>query len=396
MAQYVYRAKSNDGRVVSGKMDAAGRSEVVGRLRKQDLYCYELREIAGSAAVVNRPLKLKLLFPFCRQFSAMFRAGVGIAQALDTIYQSTANKQLKAVTLYLYEGVLRGNSLSETMRALGKTFPEFLISMVETGEMSGNLDTILEKMATYYEQQLATRKKIIGAMIYPIVLSIVCVVVVTFLLIFVMPTFVTMYAGVQLPGPTRALLALSGFLRSNFLMILLVIAAVVVSWMTLLKRREVRVSHDRRKLSLPIFGKLMRTLLTSRFATAFALLYGSGISMLTCVDITGRVLGNAYAEERMKLARDRLVQGRTLTEALTEANVLDRLALSMIQVGEESGSLDNMLTDSGEYFRSSGDATVSQMVAMLEPLMIVLFGGIICFIVLAIIMPVFSMYSLVA
>ncbi len=393
MAQFVYKARSAAGQVETGVAEATDKEELIHQLREKQLFCFQVREQREKDQGTSKPLKLKHLSTFCRQLAALLHAGVSMAQALDTLYKSSPNRQAKEAALTLYEGVLKGQSLSATMQQMGKTFPELLTYMTETGEASGTLDIIMEKMALHYEQELQMKKKIQSALIYPVLLSIISLGSVIFLLTTVLPQFVDMYQGMDLPAPTRLLLGINQFVTNNWLLLLGILLAFVLLSGYLMTQKRFRISVKWLIFRLPLVGRLVQTILTSRFASTFSVLYASGISILKSLDITSRVLGNDYVEQRMLMVAERLRLGGMLSESLAETGVFNQMFISMVLVGEESGTLDDMLQKTGDFFEKEANTALTQMIALIEPLMIVIFGMIISFIVLAIILPIFNMYG---
>lgn len=392
MAAFQYKAHTADGKLHSGAAEAASEEELLHQLRTQGLYCFEIKEEQGRS-VQPTPLRLKELTNFCRQLSSLLNAGINMSRALDTLYQSNTSRRVRAAALSLYESVLRGRSLSQSMKQLGPAFPELLIYMTETGEASGTLEAILEEMADHYEQELQLKKKAQSALIYPCILAVVSVAVVIFMLVSVLPKFISMYDGVALPLPTRALLALSGFLQTKWAWILgaLLALALAVGWM--MEQKPVRIAVKQMQLRLPVVGRLLRTILTSRFASTFAVLYSSGIGILQSVDILSRVMDNDYVEQQLQGVKSELQDGQMLSAALEKTGVFDQILITMISVGEESGTLDTMLKKTGRNFQRDAETALVRLVALIEPVMIVALGAIIAFIVLAIITPVFSMYQ---
>ena len=392
MATFKYKAHTEAGKSESGKMEAESREDLIRILRSDGKYCYDVRQL-GAEALQNKPLKLKEISNFCRQLSSMLGAGVNMSRSLNTIYLSNVSKRMKSASLTLYESVLRGQPLSQSMQQMGKVFPELLIYMIETGEASGTLDDILENMADHYEQELYLKKKAVSALIYPIVLCIVSVAVVVYLLANVFPKFVDMYAGVDLPAPTRLLMSLSDGLKNNWAVLLGVLLALSMLFAYLMTKKSFRVRVSRSQLKLPVIGKLLRTILTSRFASTFAILYSSGIGVLKSVDILSRVMNNAYVEQELIGVQEGLRQGNMLSSSLDEIKIFDQMLVTTVAVGEESGMLDEMLRKTGSYFSRESETALARLVSLIEPIMIVVLGIIVGFIVIAAITPVFSMYE---
>ena len=392
MATFQYKAHSADGKLQSGEAEAASEEELLHQLRAQGLFCFEIREAQRRLAQLS-PLSLKELTNFCRQLSSMLNAGINMSRSLDTLYRSNASKRVRGAALALYESVLRGRSLSQSMKQLGKTFPELLIYMTETGEASGTLEAILEDMADHYEQELQLKKKAQSALIYPCILAAVSIAVVIFMLISVLPKFISMYDGVPLPLATRALLAISEFLQTKWAWLLGALLALTLSVGWLMGQKPVRIAAGRAQLQMPVAGKLLRTILTSRFASTFAVLYASGIGILQSTDILSRVMNNDYVEQQLQGVKAELQDGQMLSVALERTGVFDQVLITMISVGEESGTLDTMLKKTGRNFQRDAETALVRLVSLIEPVMIVTLGVVIAFIVLAIITPVFSMYQ---
>lgn len=392
MATFTYKAHTNSGKSETGRMEADSREDLIRMLRADGKYCYEVKE-KDAISQEDRPLKLKEISDFCRQLSSMLGAGINMSRSLNTIYLSNVSRRTKAAALRLYESVLTGQSLSQSMQQMGKIFPELLIYMVETGETSGNLDAILESMAEHYDQELYLKKKVQSAMIYPLILCIVSICCIGFMLTNVFPQFLSMYGGVDLPGPTQALIALCDSLQAHWMILLGVLLAMALLFTYLMTKKDFRISLKRILLQLPVIGRLMRTILTSRFASTFAILYASGIGVLKSVDILSRVMHNDYVEQQLIQVQNELRQGSMLSSALDEVKVFDQMLITTITVGEESGMLEEMLRKTGIYFSRESETALARMVALIEPVMIVVMGFIVGFIVIASITPVFSMYQ---
>lgn len=392
MAKYSYKARTAEGTIEHGIAEATDREALIHQLRDRGLYCSAIRE-SGETAAMNRPLKLKSLAAFCRQLAALLHAGINMSRALDTICQASSDKRMHDAAFQLYEGILKGQSLSESMKQQERVFPELLIYMTETGEVSGTLDQIMESMSTHFEREQEIRKKVQSAMIYPIILAVVALIVVVFLLLEVIPSFINMYDGVALPWPTQVLLSISEFLKGYWPVVLGGVLGIVLLMTWLRTQPAYRIASGRRKLHTPVAGKLRRTILTSRFASTFSVLYSSGISILKSIDITSRVLGNAYVEREMADVTEGLRRGGMLSANLEELKIFHPILISMVKAGEESGSLDDMMKKTGTFFEKEAQAALSQLVAILEPVMIVIFGIIIGFIVISIILPIFGMYQ---
>jgi len=394
MAKFSYRARWGDGKTEKGIIEALDREDLVRKLRSDNKFLIEASEQKkreeGTASLNKKELSI-----FCRQMSAMLGAGIGMSRALDTLYRSGLSRNLKSAALSLYEGVLSGASLSDSMKRQGKRFPELLVYMTETGEASGELDRIMDNMSDHYASEEEMQKKVKSALTYPVILAVVSVVVIVFMLTKILPTFIGMYGDTPLPVPTRILMAISNFLISQWGILLGAALVLTLLFTWLGTKKGYRISVKKHQMNMRIFGigNLIRTIMTSRFASTFAILYSSGISILQCMDISSRVMSNDYVEDRLKSVAEDLRKGRSFADSLTETEVFDKMLYTMVSVGEESGSLDSMLMKTGEYFRKEADSALNQLIALIDPVMIIIFGVIIGFIVLAIMLPIFGMYQ---
>ncbi len=394
MGAYRYKAKTIDNKTVKGILEANGKEELIKKLKLKGLYCYKVVDAEKNHSYSKRKkIGTKDLADFCYKMSTLLKSGVSLSNALSMIYESSGSKQLKAIVMDLYEGVQRGQSLSSTMKEIKDVFPPFLAYMIEIGETSGSLDTIMVSMYKYYEGELRTSNKLKTAMIYPAILITVTIISITFILTAVFPQFVNFYQGMELPLPTRMLLAVSGFLTGWWRLLLLAAVILVILWLFMMTIPSFKMKIHKMKLEIPIFGKLLKTVYTSKFSTAFSILYASGVSIITCVELVSKVLSNLYMENKLKSVTEGLEKGIMVSKSLEGINIFDKLFTSMVMVGEESGTLDEALKDAGIYYEKEADSAITKMVALTEPMMIVVLAIVIGFIIIAIMMPIFRMYS---
>ncbi len=393
MANYGYIARDLAGKKVKGSLMAQNMPECLNMLKAQGLYGLFYWEEDDTLAEEGHKMKLKDVVIFCRQLAAMLAAGVSIVQALHVLHEKAVRPGYKQIMLRLYEMVQKGNSLSDAMAAQNKVFPKLLIHMVESGEMGGTLDDIMLKMADHYEKENNLKNKIRTASIYPIALSVISLGIVILLLTVVFPIFVDMFDGMALPGPTQFLLDLSNLLKTHWLMVLAVVAGAVVIVRILVRLPRVRREYDRLKLKMPIIGKLQRTIYTARCSRNLATLYTSGVSTLQAVMMTAKILDNRYIGEHMIGVAEDLKVGLTLGNALEKTAIFDPMFTSMVHIGEEAGELDGVLNKTADYFDDEAESAMKNMVALMEPIMIVSLGLIVGFIVVAIMLPIFGMYS---
>lgn len=394
MPVYCYKAKKMDGTQVNGTMEAAEYSSLVHLLREDGLYVYYMLEKNDSpTGILDSKLGIKQIAIFCSQMSAMLKAGIPIAGALGISGKSISDKKMKKAVELVCEQVQKGQEMSQSMKKTGKKFPAFLIYMIETGETSGALDEIMEKMAAHYEQEAELRGKIRTALIYPCILAITAAIVTIFMLTFVLPQFFSLFGDMELPALTRFLIAVSLFLTRHWFSLLTGICVFAGMCYLLMSKDAFRLMVHGWMLQIPGIGALLKTIYTYRFASAFSLLYGSGVGILKSLDVSGRVMGNRYAGKQLELVSEKISSGIRLYEALEDTEVFRQMFISMVMVGEESGSLEEIMVETGDVFRKEASTAISQLIALLEPMMIIIMGGIVGVIVLSIMLPIFQTYS---
>lgn len=398
--QYNYIAKDFSGTRTTGVLEADNIQNFYRLLKDRQLFCIEVSEKGQTAAKIVRQekpkkLKLKDLVVFCNQFHVLLMAGVTVIKALDVIYQQSESKVVKSVVLKVYEAVQKGDMLSEAMRKQGAAFPEILINMIESGEASGKLDVVLKKMTEHFEKERQLRTKIISSIIYPVFLSVLCVIVVFILLTFVLPTFVSMFekSGVILPLPTRILIGMSNFLVSYWYILFAVIAGTVYGVNRYIKTEKGRLKWDAAKLRIPIVKSTSIKIISARMTRTLSTLLSSGIPLLTCIEITAKVLGNKLICDAFLAAREDMSKGATLSQSIRKIGVFPPMIYSMVNIGEESGSLESILEKTSAYYDEEADVAMKRMLAILEPLLIVFMAVIVGFIVISILLAMYGMYA---
>ncbi len=398
MARYLYKAVNVDGKNMQGAIEAETAESFKAQLKQAGLFClsYSLEEEAAPAAITfGGKIPLKELSVICRQFAAMLNAGISVVKCLDVLCQQTANQHVKNVLDGVMQDVRRGSSLHHAMSNQENAFPFYLISSVESGEESGTLDAVMNRMAEYFEKQYKTAASIRSSLTYPIILAILCIIVVIGMLTFVVPQFVSMFAtsGTQLPGPTQALIAISDFMVNQWYVVALVAAAVAALVFLLKRMPSTRSGWDKGLLNMPIVGKMRRVVITAKFAHTLSTLTSSGISMLVALEVVSRVIGNWYVADCVAIMIEDLKKGLSLSQSLRKFDVFPPMFKSMVAIGEESGQIDSLLEKTAAFYDDESDIAIKRMVSMVEPLMIIIMAVIIGFIVIAIILPIYTMYQ---
>lgn len=399
MPAFRYQAITRDGKEVEDVFTANARADVIKMLRGKGYKPISIEEAVvkktatESISVLGGKIKPKDLAIFCNQFSTLIKAGVAVASALDILHQQTENKKLQRALRDVSTEVQKGSLVSQAMTDHPTIFPNLLTDMTESGEMSGNLDNVMARLATHYEKESKIESKIKGAMIYPIVLSAVAIVVVIFMLIVVMPTFLTMFegSGVPLPGPTRFLLGVSNGLIDYWYLVLAVVIGAFLIIRAILNSKQGRHAFDQTKFKLPLIKGPMIKIVTSRFTRTLGSLTASGLPLIESLKMSARVSGNVIVEEKvMNMAKD-VEKGESLGQAMRRHPLFPPMVVSMTEIGEESGSLEEMLDKSADFYDRELEDAIDRLLKLLEPLLILVMAVVIGFIVIAMLLPMFDM-----
>lgn len=398
MVNFRYRAVSENGQVLEGYHEAQSEEEVVNMLKNNKYFPIDIEEEIGAdirTSLFAKKVTKKDIAVFSRQFYTMLDAGIGVVEALDILKRQTENKTLKQTIDIVYEDVQKGMSLSEAMGKHEKVFPSLLINMVEAGEVSGNLDVIMERMAIHYEKEFNIENKIKNAFMYPIILSIVAISVVIFLLVVVMPTFIGMFeeSGTTLPTPTRILLTISDWLTNYWYLFIGVVLILIFGIITLGKSKEGRKFFDNLKIKLPGIKNMNIKIITSRFTRTLSTLLSSGIPLLQALDVVSKVVGNEIVGTELQLAKEDIRKGVPMSKTIRDIEIFPPMVDSMIGIGEESGALDDILYKTADFYDEEVENSMERMTTLLEPILIVFMGIVIGFIVISIAMPMFDIYD---
>jgi type IV pilus assembly protein PilC len=399
MPTYSYSARNLTGALQQGEIELPTRQEVVGYLRRQKLIPVKIEEkkSAGLSLSIGTGIKTRDIVIFTRQFATMINAGLPLVQSLDILATQTENKAFAKVIQQVQRDVEAGNTLADALRNHPKVFSDLFVNMVAAGEVGGILDVILLRLATFLEKADALNRKIKGAMVYPAVITLVAIGAVATLLIFVIPTFQQMFesAGVALPGPTQFVIGLSAFLQSYWLYILVGMGLVVFAVRSVYRTDNGRLSIDRLLLRAPIFGNLLRKTAVARFTRTLGTLVSSGVSILEGLEITARTAGNRVIHDAVMESRASIAGGETIAEPLKRSGVFPPMVVQMINVGEQTGGLDEMLTKIADFYDDEVDQAVEALLSAMEPIMIVFLGGIVGGMIVAMYLPIFDMISAV-
>lgn len=398
MAKFKYRVMNSDGEKINGTHEANSREEVIDFISGNGYYPLLVEEVKESKNIelsFNEKVRIKDLAIFCRQFYTMLDAGVPILTCLKILSDQIQNKKLREAIIKVHEDVETGEVLSDAMRKHKDVFPDLLISLTASGEASGSLDSVMLRMATNYEKENKINNKVKSAMIYPIVLGCVAIIAVVFILVYVMPTFMDIFEGngTQLPWSTRFLLGLSSSIQNNWIIILFFIIVAGLSLKIFLKTEQGILIVSRLKLKLPVLKKLNEMMIVSRFTRTLSILMASGLPLIKALEIVSEVVGNRIVESAMIQIKDNVMRGESLYSSMKESDMFPGMLYSMIKVGEETGSLDDILNKTADFYDEELESTIQASVALLEPILIVVMGLVIGFIVISIMLPMFDSYG---
>lgn len=396
--KFEYVAKDNRGKTNEGVLEAATLKDAAFILRNNSFYPIEItpQNINKSKELFARKeIKTRDLAIFCRQFATTLKSGIPVVDSLDIIHKQIENKKLAKIIAEVYEYIQKGYPVSEALADHPKAFPPLLVNMVETGEISGTLDVVMERMAIHYEKENKTHQKIQAAITYPIVVFVVAILVVVFLLTFVMPTFVGMFdnMGAELPLATRVLMFISsGLSRFWYIFGLLILFSQYILH-KYMKTPQGKYNIDKLLLKIPIWGKVQNKVIVSRFTRTMSVLLSSGVDLLQALDIVKRVIDNEFIHKKICDIEEGVSRGISLAELIRNTHIFPPMVYQMIKVGEDSGSLDFVLEKTANFYDDEVETAISQMTTMIEPIIIVFLGGIVGFMVLAMLLPMFDMYS---
>jgi type IV pilus assembly protein PilC len=396
MATFTYTARAFNGDLRTATIDASSRDDVISQLRKQRLSVVKIDQDAAKK-VGRGAIKTRDVVIFTRQFSTMINSGLPLVQALTILAEQTDNKALAEVTKKVVFDVESGNTVADALSKHPRAFTNLYVNMVAAGEAGGILDTILLRLATFLEKNDALVRKVKGAMIYPAVIMSVAAIAVVTLLIFVIPVFAGMFAsaGQALPLPTRIVIGASGFLKHYWWVIG---ATIIIGGYSLKKYYATsngKLAIDRLMLHAPVLGDVLRKSAVSRFTRTLGTLISSGVSILEGLEITAKTAGNRVIQDAIMQSRSSIAGGDTIAQPLQKSKVFPPMVISMIAVGEQTGGLDEMLSKIADFYDEEVDAAVSNLLSLLEPIMIVFLGVVVGGMVVAMYLPIFDMVNAV-
>jgi len=404
MGAFEYTALNSGGRKNRGTLEADSAKAARQQLRAKGLIPLEVTAAAestgtGSASFLSGSpgLSVKALALLTRQIATLLRAGIPLEETLGAIANQSRNQKVRRIVLAVRAKVLEGHSFAQALASFPRAFPKLYRATVEAGEHSGHLDDVLERLADYTENQQVFRQKVQLALIYPLVLVVICVLVVTGLMVYVVPDVIEVFTGTgqQLPLATRILVAISDFISAWGWLIPPAIIALVIGWTLLLRRPKFRYRFHHRLLEMPAIGWLVRGGQSARYVGTLAILTGSSVPLVQAMGIASGVMSNDFLKERLQIAQKFVREGGSLRRALEDVEYFPPMMTYMVASGESSGTLDQMLVRAAENQERDLQGAVTAFVSLFEPIMLLVMAGIVLFIVMAIMMPIMNMNQLV-
>ncbi|KPU44938.1 type II secretion system protein F [Oxobacter pfennigii] len=397
MPEFIYKAKSRHGKVLKGTMDLADRALVIKSLKEKGYFPFEIAE-AYPKRYINHHLlnrvSLKDISVFCRQFSAIAASGITIVKGLDILRQQIDNKVFRQVLTKVYEEVQKGKALSQSMGQF-KVFPDLLVNVIEAGEVSGRLDEAFKRMAIYYDKENALKNKIISALVYPMVVMCAAIAVIVFLNFGVLPMFAETFKSfnAELPLPTKIIIGLNHQLKNYWYFFLSASFLAIYLSIKYIKTPKGRYKYHHFLLKLPLIGDINKERVASRFSKTLSMLLESGIPLLKAMDAVEKTISNAVVEEGILKCKDELKNGAGLLDTISSIKVFPSMLLEMVRIGEETGTLDMMLSKASDFYDDEADEMISRLSTLVEPIIIVFLSVIVGFIIVSILLPMMDMYK---
>lgn len=400
MAQFSYEAVGLDGKIKKGNIESDSLEKARSLLRNDGMTVVKI----GEASVLNRDININIgkkklkprdLSVFCRQFLSILKAGVSMISALEMLTDQTENKKLKEGLKSVKDNVEKGDTLSVAMKKQDGLFPPILLNMIAAGESSGSLEVSLERMSVHFEKDARIKGMVKKAFMYPIVLIFVMIAVVVVMLTFVIPQFKSMFddIGSDLPGFTKAALALSDSMQNTWYIWLIGIAVLILAYKLYVSTPNGSRVVAALKLKIPVFGSLSVKTACARFARTLSTLMASGMPLIDSINICAKVLDNVLYKDALVETSRQIERGVSLTTPLEKSGLFPSMVIHMISIGEETGSMEEMLTNVADYYDEEVEMTTQQATALMEPIIIVMMALVVCALIAVIYGPMVQLYS---
>ena len=399
MAVYKYKVVDSSGKNKKGENEAQSQDQAVNKLKADGftvVSCNEAGAMDKDIQIqINTKIKPRDLSVFCKQFGSVLKAGVTIITALDMMSEQMDNKTMQRVLRETKTYVEKGGTLADGFRQHSKVIPSIMISMIEAGEMSGNLEVCFERLAIQFDKQSKLQGKIKGALTYPIIVLIVAVIVVIVMVVAVIPQFSDMFAdmGMDLPAATKLLLWLSDLFRYRWWLVAIIVIAIVAIYKMFAATNSGKHILGKISIKMPIFGKLTVMQAAANTARTLSTLMASGIALVDAVEAVSEMMSNIWFKEALLNAKDQIMKGVPLSKPIRDAGIFPSMLPQMIKIGEETGNIEDMMDKVADYYEEQVDMTTDQVTTAMEPLTMVVMAGIVGIIVAGVYGPILSMYN---
>ncbi|UCG13743.1 MAG: type II secretion system F family protein [Deltaproteobacteria bacterium] len=402
MPEFIWKGVNRKGKKKKGEMEAESENFVRLTLRRQGIEVSSIKpkpkDIFANIKFLQPKVTEKDIVVMTRQFATMIDAGLPLVQCLEILFSQEDNRTFKRILKQIKEDVEEGSTFADALKKHPDVFDELFVNLVAAGEIGGILDIILNRLAAYIEKAAKLKKKVKGAMTYPIVVMVIAVLVVAVILIFVIPVFQQMFAdfGRALPVPTQIVVNLSNFTKNYILYIIVALGVIVFAFRRFYRTEKGRALVDNLVLKAPVFGMLIRKVAVAKFTRTLGTMISSGVPILDSLEIVAATAGNKTIEAALRETRQSISEGRTISEPLLDSEVFPSMVVQMISVGEATGALDTMLGKIADFYDDEVDAAVEALTSMLEPFMMVFLGGTIGGLVISMYLPIFQMAGAVS
>ena len=396
MAIYQWEGKTRDGSLSTGTLAGDSEGAVIAQLKSQNVMVTKVKlkpkDLGEYLSFLQGSVKPRDLVILTRQLATMIDAGLPLVQCLDILGQQQESKLFKKIVLTVKADLEGGSTFADALAKHPKAFDNLFVNLISAGEVGGILDTILNRLAAYMEKADELKRKVKGAMVYPISVSVIAAVVVVVMLVKVIPVFEKMFAdfGGELPGPTKMVIQASNFMQHYLGWGIGAGIAIVVVLRWIYRTKKGRLFFDSLFLKMPIFGPLLRKVAVARFGRTLSTMLSSGVPILDALEIVGRTAGNVVIENAIMATKTSISQGMTIAEPLAQAKVFPSMVVQMIAVGEQTGAIDTMLSKIADFYDAEVDVAVEALTSLLEPIMMVGLGGTVGTLLVAMYLPIFK------
>ncbi len=400
MPNFKYTAITSQGED-SGTIKADSLQAAIVKLKEQNMKVTSINQVTGASflsseflnqdvEMFTKKVKTKDLAVFCKQLHTMLTSGMPITRCMEVLAEQSEHPKLKVVSKEVSLDIRKGNLFSDALKKHPKVFPDLLVNMVEAGELTGNLDSVIDSMAKHFENETSINSKINLALMYPKFLGGMALVIVIGMLVFVVPKFLEMFtkSGQEVPALTQVLINMSNFVTNRYVILIIGVIVIVVGFKQLMRNEKARYHYQLNILKIPKLGVVLKKLISTRFARTMSTLLQSGIPIVYALEASAKVTGNVVIAKKMEVVVDEIRKGNSLSYFLREMDVFPPILISMVSIGEESGDLDGMFSKVADYFDSELDENIKKIISIIEPAMIVIMGIVMGFIIVAMYLPI--------